>query len=849
MSSNQKILTGLSSKEVEKKQKHHGFNELPSSKSRNIFSSVLEVVKEPMFILLIICASLYAVLGDKEEALMLLVSVIFVIGITFYQERKTEKALDALKDLASPRALVIRDGQQIVVPGRELVVDDILILAEGDRVPADAVVLESLNLTVEESLLTGEPIPVRKSEWDGKRELDQPGGDDLPFVYSGTMVTQGRAYAKVIAIGVKTELGKIGKSIQEIKQEDTNLKKETAKIVKTLFWEGLVLCLLIIIVFGLTRGDFIKGILAGITFAMSALPEEFPVVLTVFFALGAWRISKKNVLTRRVSAIEALGSATVLCTDKTGTLTENKMAIEKVYCPDDYFILDAAKKEIEGKFKKLFKYGILASNTDPFDPMEKAIVKSEKFLSSDERDSKKKLVKQYSLSKELMATSYVWDYETRNELVVACKGAPEAVLSLCEIHHDAKQKLLAVVEEMAEEGLRVLAVARGALPKGGILENQQDLKLEFLGFLGFSDPIRPTVADAVQECYQAGIRVIMITGDYPVTAQKIAQKIGLKNAVDFISGFDLDKMPDKILRERIKKICIFARVVPEQKLRIVNALKANGEIVAMTGDGVNDAPALKASHIGVAMGERGTDVAREAAALVLLDDNFSSIVLAVRQGRRIFDNLRKAMTYILSIHIPIAGLSLIPVFSANLPIVFWPIHIAILELIIDPTCSIVFEAEEEEKSIMNKPPRLIDEPMFGFKKIIISIIQGFSVLAIVGAVYGVSIWQGKIDDEVRTLTFVTLIVASLGLTMTNRSWERTIIQGLKVRNKALFWVTASVAIMLTLVLYNPWVRNLFYFAPLSFYDLLLCLFAGGFSIAWFEIFKMINRNKKIKNSL
>jgi len=843
---NIKTLKGLSTGEVQERIKKYGLNELPSSKPKSISQTVFEVIREPMFILLVICGSLYLILGDFQEALMLLGFVFVVMGITIYQERKTERALDALKDLSSPRALVIRDGAEIRIAGRDVVKDDIIVLKEGDRVPADAVVWQSINLTVEESLLTGESVPVRKSDWDWETDKVQPGGDDLPFVYSGTMVTQGQGYAKVIATGVETEIGKIGKAIEKVKEEDTQLKKETGRIVRVLLLIGIALCVVIIVAYGVVRGDFIKGFLSGITFAMAMLPEEFPVVLTIFMALGAWRISKNNVLTRKIPAIEALGSATVLCTDKTGTLTQNRMAVEKIYSDGSFFGVKLRKKEIlPEKFHLLVEYGILASQKDPFDPTEKAITELGEFkLSNTEHlHNDWSLIQQYPLSRELLAMSHVWNSPDGKEYIIAAKGSPEAIIDLCHLNEEKKQLLSKAIEEMASDGLRVLGIAKSFFKPKELPEIQHDFEFEFLGLIGLSDPVRPTVKDAVKECYRAGIKVVMITGDYAVTAQHIGRQIGLKNVDKYITGRELDTLSDEELQRRIQDVCIFARVIPEQKLRIVNAFKANGEVVAMTGDGVNDAPALKSSNIGIAMGGRGTDVAREASSLVLLDDDFSSIVSAVRMGRRIFDNLGKAMGYILSIHIPIAGMSLIPVFFGKLPLVFWPVHIVFLELIIDPACSIVFEAEAEEKNIMDKPPRLINAPLFSRRKILISIIQGLSVLSVISAVYGIALWFGRAEGEVRALTFTTLIFANISLILTNRSWTRTIPEMLKTRNGALIGMLVGVISLLVLVLQTPFLRKLFYFSPLHANDLFICLASGIASILWFEIFKVLARER------
>jgi Ca2+-transporting ATPase len=834
-------ISGLSSEEVEKTLLSEGYNELPSSKSRNFITIALGVVKEPMFLLLVACGTLYMFLGDVQEGLMLLSFVFVIMGIEFYQEKKTEKALDALRDLASPRALVIRDGVEKRIAGREVVTGDILILQEGDRVPADATILSSVSLLADESLLTGEPVPVRKQDWDGKNPGVQPGGDDLPFVYSGSMIVQGSGVAQVSATGINTEIGKIGKAIGEVKEEPTRLKKEMGILVKRLAITGFVLCLLVIVVYTLTRGDLLKGFLAGITLAMAMLPEEFPVVLAIFLALGAWRMSKKNVLTRKPSAIETLGSATVLCTDKTGTLTLNKMTVHQLFNGTDFFMSDK-ENALPETFHRVVEYGILASQVNPFDPMEKAIARlGDQFLQGSEHVNHQwEMIREYPLSKELLAMSRVFSERTTGERNIAAKGAPEVICDLCHLSADLREKYAGAIEEMAGNGLRVLGVAMSKISSDVLPENQHDFEFEFLGLIGLSDPIRPEVKDAVAECYRAGIRVIMITGDYPVTAMNIAGQIGLRNPGICISGPELKAMTEEELGMRISNVNVFARVVPEQKLMLVNALKRNGEVVAMTGDGINDAPALKAAHIGIAMGEKGTDVAREAASLVLLDDNFASIVAGNAMGRRIFDNLQKALGYIFAIHVPIAGLSLIPILLMDLPLILWPIHIVFLELIIDPACSMIFEAEKEEKNVMDRPPRDIKEPFFGFKKIILSCMQGVGILVFVMGIYLYSHYSGHSEGQVRAMSFITLIAANIAFIMSNRSWTRSIFELITIRNKAAGWVIGGAVLFMILILNIPFCLKMFQFEQPGIADSMICIAAGLLTITWFEVYKAVN---------
>ncbi|MEA4852118.1 MAG: cation-translocating P-type ATPase [Paludibacter sp.] len=836
-------LKGLTQQEVNEKLASEGYNELPSSKPKSVFQIALGVVKEPMFLLLVACGTLYLLLGDVQEGLMLLSFVFVVMGIEFFQEKKTEKALDALKDLASPRALVIRDGETIRIAGRDVVTDDIVVLQEGDRVPADAVVLSCINLSADESLLTGEPVPVSKREWKEGDTAFTPGGDDLPVIYSGSMIVQGNGVVRVVATALNTEIGKIGKALQSVKDEPTQLKREMGTLVKRLAIIGVVLCVLVVVIYTFTRADLLNGFLAGITLAMAMLPEEFPVVLTIFLALGAWRMSKKNVLTRHPAAVETLGSATVLCTDKTGTLTQNKMTVTCLYNGNDFTDI-VSGETFTDPFHEIIEYGILSSQTNPFDPMEKAIINiGDQYLQNSEHiHADWVMEKEYALSKELLAMSRVFSNTGTKEQVIATKGAPEAIFDLCHLDQKSIGKYEKAVSDMASRGLRVLGVARAKIPQGELPAIQHDFDFEFLGLIGLSDPIRENVPLAVAECYKAGIRVVMITGDYPVTATNIGREIGIQNPELFITGSELEQLSEDELCKRIGNVNIFARVVPEQKLKIVNALKKNNEIVAMTGDGVNDAPALKAANIGIAMGEKGTDVAREASSLVLMDDNFSSIVGAVRMGRKIFDNLQKALAYIFAIHVPIAGLSLIPVFFADMPLILWPVHIVFLELIIDPACSIIFEAEKEEKNVMSRPPKDINEPFFGAKKILLSCSQGIGILFICLLVYLVGLKMGYSASGVRTLTFVTLIVSNIAVILSNRSWTSNIFTILFTPNKAVKWVVGGAVFFLMLILNIPFLLELFQFERIGWFELLICTAAGFSSIVWFEVYKQIRKS-------
>lgn len=835
-------LSGLSQSQAEKILQSEGCNELPSQKKQGSFVILWHVVSEPMLLLLLGCGALYLFMGEAQDAMMLLSFVLVVVGITFYQEKKTEKTLEALRNLSSPRALVIRDGKQKRIAGKYVVRGDIIIIREGDRVPADAMVLSCENLMADESLLTGESVPVRKAACEGKTEACRPGGDDLPFVYSGSMVVSGHGVARVIFTGAHTEMGKIGKSLSEIKEEETLLHKETAKIVRFVAAVGALLCILVFIFYVYLKGDVVGGLLAGLTLSMAILPEEFPVVLLIFMTLGAWRISKKKVLTRRAAAIETLGAATVLCTDKTGTLTLNKMELTSLYADGDFYeVSDFASTPLPEKFHELLEFGILASQQDPFDPIERELYKIGKsYLNGTEHlHGDWNLVKEHPLSKELLALSHVWRSSDKKIFTVAAKGAPESILDLCHIGDGERREILETVREMSKRGLRILGAARAVYSSREALpENQHDYEFEFVGLLGFIDPPRSTAAGAIREAYNAGMRVIVITGDYPGTAQFVARSIGIKDSEKYITGEELERMDFLELREKIQTANIFARVVPEQKLLIVNALKANNEIVAMTGDGVNDAPALKAAHIGIAMGERGTDVAREASSLVLLNDDFSSIVAAVRLGRRIFDNLKRAMGYVIAVHIPIAGMSLLPLLF-NFPVVLLPAHIAFLELIIDPACSTVFESVKEDSSIMKKPPRNLRQPMFSHRTILINVAQGTGVLAATFILFLLVMKSGKGELEARSFAFVSLVLSNLLLIITNISWDKNIHHILLSANKTLVAVCAGTLLCLFAVLYNPFLSGLFHLTGLHLDDFVFIGVVALLSIGWFEILKLL----------
>jgi len=849
VSDTERFVDGLSDAQAQARLKAEGFNELPQPNRRTPFRIVLEVLREPMLALLLGSGVIYMALGDLKEALILLAFALMAIAITVIQETRTERVLEALRDLTSPRALVIRNGARRRIAGREVVRGDVVVLVEGDRVPADAVLVRGHDVQTDESLLTGESVPVRKVASPGHvgSKEHRPGGDDLPYVFAGSLIVRGSGVAEVIAAGAHSEIGRIGQSLNVMETESPRLQVQTRRIVRLFGAVGAVVSVAAVLLYGALRGGWLDAVLAGIALGMSMLPQEFPVVLTVFMAMGAWRISGARVLTRRAAAIETLGSATVLCTDKTGTLTENRMSVVELRQKDGavFRVNEAVGGTMPEGFHSLVEFGLLAGARDPVDPMEKAFDDLGRRLLADTEHLHGpdwNLVQAYGLRPELLAMSQVWRAaDGRPEFVIAAKGAPEAIADLCHLG-DADLALLTVaVEAMATEGLRVLGVARASFAGLVWPGSQHDFAFEFLGLVGLADPLRPSVRDAIGECRSAGIRVVMITGDYPATARAIGRQAGL-DADDLVTGDELGNLSDAQLVERVRTATVFARIMPEQKLRIVNALKADGEVVAMSGDGVNDAPSLKAAHIGIAMGGRGTDVAREASSIVLLDDDFGSIVTAVRLGRRIYDNLRKAMSFIFAVHVPIAGIALLPLLF-GLPIVLGPIHIAFLEMVIDPVCSLVFEAETEEDDVMRRRPRSPDQPLFSRSLMGWSVLQGTLAFALVAAILVTASARGMPDAEVRALTFFSLVLAIVSLIFVNRSFSLSLVTALLRPNRALIWVLAGVSTILCLTLLWPVASGLFGFGPLHTVDLTVTLGAGLLVFVSLELLKPLWRER------
>lgn len=853
------LIDGISSTLAAERLKTDGFNELPRHEKRGALRILLEVFRQPMFALLIGAGLVYLLLGDLIEALFLLAFASLSVTITIIQESRSENVLEKLRNLASPRALVIRDGAKILIAGREVVREDIILISEGDRVAADAILLSSHDLLVDESLLTGESVAVRKLphvQTDGNSDLlhsllqnsaAKPGGDDTPHVFAGTLVVRGTGKALVYSTGVHSEMGKIGRTLITIETEQPHLQIQLQSFIRVFALIGGIAGAMTIILFGLLRGTWLEAMLSGIAVGMSLLPEEFPLVMTVFMAMGAWRISRARVLTRRASAIETLGATTVLCTDKTGTLTENRMTVVALIGDGDTGnrgenIASSSKEQ------EILKVALRACADEPNDPMDIAIhaLAKDVFQSEISKVKQNKLIHIYGLRPDLFVVANVFSSMNEGSLkhTVYAKGAVEAIAEICHLSADQLDKIKLQAEALAVDGIRVLGTAMVASSSElSLPESPRGFTFEYTGLIGFADPLRNSVPAAVAECRSAGIRVIMITGDYPATASAIGKQAGI-DTQNILTGDDIDAMSNEQLSIQVKSTSIFARIRPNQKLRIVNLLKRNGEIVAMTGDGVNDAPAIKAAHIGIAMGGRGTDVAREASAIVLLDDDFSSIVKTIRLGRRIYDNLRKAIEFIVAVHIPIAGLALLPLLL-GLPLMLTPVHIAFLEMVIDPACSVVLEAEKEEDNVMQRPPRDPLSPLLLPKRIIWATLQGLIAFGILAFVLITAARMKMPEPDLRALIFTSLVLINMSLILVNRSFSASLVRAILKPNRALWLLLGGVSALLAISIFWPPAQSLFKFGKLHWNDLLICLSIGFLSLIalqalkskWFQLQK------------
>ncbi|WP_459202140.1 HAD-IC family P-type ATPase [Methanococcus sp. CF] len=822
---------GLTDLEVKKYQETYGKNELLQKKKKTFLSYILKIFAEPMFLLLFIAAFIYFFLGEPRDGSIMIISVIFICAIEFFQEWRTDRTLQALKDLSSPKSTVIRNGKMMAIDSSELTVDDILILKEGENIAADGIIIENYGLGVNESTLTGESEVVWK-----KIDLDEDESSEhwkKNICYAGTSVTQGRAVVKVINVGSKTEYGKIGKDIFSVDSMPTLLEKQTCELVKYSAIAAFFMLLLIVVVNFYYMGSVTDSILSGVTVAMAIIPEEFPVILTVFLAMGAWRLANKNSLIRRIPAVETLGSISVLCVDKTGTLTKNQMEVKETY-------FDSKFNETE-----LMTYACLASETEAYDPMEKAILTYSKSigLKIDELCNGC-LLHEYPFSSETRMMGNVWD--RNNNKILASKGSFENIINLCNLNESKKLNLEKKSIEMAKKGYRVIAVAR-EMNIGNINKELGGYSLEFVGLIGLMDPPRDGVSNALKICSAAGIRVVMITGDNGTTAKSIAKSIGLKNGENVITGSEIDSMSDEEFLEKVKVTNIFSRVIPKHKLKIIKSLKELGEIVAMTGDGVNDAPALKYADIGVSMGKRGTEVAKEASDMILLDDNFETIVETIHDGRRIYDNIKKAIGYVFVIHIPVFMTALFAPLL-KLPLLLLPINVVLMEFIIDPTCSIVFERQPAENDIMNRKPRIPTESLLDYHLIFKAVLQGSSIFAAAFGSYIYLLNQGFEINLARTFAFVILITSNFFLVYVNQSEIESIFSAFrKFKKDAVLWfVNIGIFGGILVLLYVPSATVIAKTVPLTKTQLILAILLSGVSTLWWELIKLLKRIKMKK---
>lgn len=833
---------GLTTQEVKQLQEKFGKNELVLEKKESLFQKIFHVITEPMFLLLIVAATIYFILGEPKDGAIMLVFVVAIIGIETIQEWKTDKTLKALKDLSAPQIKVIRDGFEKIINSYDLVPGDIMYISEGIKVPADGIILKASTLSIDESSLTGESEPMWKVSTKNytKDNTDYWRKD---YCYAGTLVIQGTGIILVDKIGTATEYGKISKNIISAPDNPTPLQKQTGELVKLCAIIAIILFIIVGIItyFNIPDHTFvdrlIESILSGVTLSMAMIPEEFPVILTVFLSMGAWRLAKKHSLVRKLPSVETLGAVSVLCVDKTGTITMNKMTVTDTW-------------SLTNDTNTLIKIMGMACKTDAYDPMEKSMISfCEEYGIPKTILFNGQLIKEYAFTNELKMMGHVWKND--NDIVIAAKGSPESILKICNLTDKERKLAENKMIEMSKHGLRVIAIGEMKLNNiNDIPETLKECHLNLCGMVGLADPPRESVKEDIKTCAKAGIRIVMITGDSGITASSIAKQINMPNSNKIITGDELNKMSDEELRERVKEVNIFSRVVPEHKMRIVKAFKENGEIVAMTGDGVNDAPALKHADIGIAMGKRGSEVSREAADLILLDDNFSTIVETIADGRRIYDNIQKAFGYVFTIHIPIAfGALLAPLLGispANLLLL--PMHVVILELVIDPTCSIVLERQPAENNIMERAPRNPNEKLLTLKTLFKSLLQGFVIFGASFGTYFVFLNQNPDNAAIaRAMGLTIILLSNIILVHVNSSNSDFVAKSfIKLINDKVMWaVSLGTLVGLMIILYSP-LNSFLKLAPLSLMQFIIATLIAVTSVAWYELVKVINYIKQQK---
>lgn len=819
--------TGLTASQVEKSRDQYGSNILEMQEDRMFWHVLKEVALEPMFILLLAACFIYFFAGQYQEGIIMGISVFIVAGISLFQEYRSRNAIQALKKMAASRATVIRDGKHMQIATEEIVVDDLLLLEEGEVVAADGLIIAANDLSLNESILTGESFPVNKTT------------ENNSTVYKGTLVTSGSATIKVNAVGIKTMFGKIGLSLKEITVLKTPLQNQIRSFVRNMVWIGAVAFVFVVGYNYYHSGDFLKSFLQGLTLAMSVLPEEIPVAFSTFQALGAYRLLRNQIIVKQPQYVETLGSATVICADKTGTLTQNRMSIEYLYDASTKTSIQCIKGN--GIPPLLIEYAMWSSETNPFDPMEKAIHTLYETTAAIDKRLQFVQVHEYPIGGKPPMMTHIFKGKD-GEILIAVKGAPEAILrqsnlSVSELKHIEEQSLA-----YAKQGYRVLGVGKGNWQGKHYPVTQQEFSFEFLGLLAFQDPPKENIADTIRQFHDAGIQVKMITGDYPATALAIAKQIELDHNYEVLTGEDILHLTKDELRQKVKLVNIFARMYPEAKLKVIDALKENGEVVAMTGDGVNDGPALKAAHIGIAMGKRGSEVAKSAASLILVDDDLGHMVQAVAHGRKIYDNLKKAIQYIVSIHIPIILIVTLPLLLMwKFTDIFSPVHIIFLELIMGPTCSIIYENEPMEPGTMMRLPRKMGSTFLSIRQLLISIIQG---IIITTGCLGIGYYYLHLqqdDKTVRSVIFITLLFSNIFLTLVNRSFHFTVFTTIKYKNNLVPLIIGVTLLCIAAFLYVPFMQQLFRLTALGITDILTCGAVAFVSTFWIELWIMTKK--------
>ncbi|WP_396190921.1 cation-translocating P-type ATPase [Flavobacterium sp.] len=829
MTKEQKKITGLSNEEVISSRNKNGSNSLEHQKKNHFLMSLLEMVKEPMFLLLVAAASIYYISGDYGDGIFMTVAIFLVAAISLFQEARSRNAIESLKKLSQPKSKVIRNSELVEIPSEEIVLGDFIQVEEGTFVPADATIIQSNDFSVNESILTGESLSVFKNETS-----------EIKQVFQGTIVATGLAICEVTAIGNQTQIGKIGKSIETIAEEKTPLQIQITNFVTKMSIIGLVIFVIVWAINYFQSKSILDSLLKALTIAMSVIPEEIPVAFASFMALGAWRLMKMGIITKQTKTVETLGSATVICTDKTGTITENKMSLAQLYLFKSDAIVDT-KEKLNPEAEEVLNYAMWSSEPIPFDAMEIAIHEAYAKLESVDERPNFKLVHEYPLDGKPPMMTHVFE-DAKGKKIIAAKGAPEAIIAVSHLSESEKKQVLVAIETMANEGYRVLGVGITEFSGTNYPKTQQEFKFTFKGLVAFYDPPKANIQEVFETFYKAGIQVKIVTGDNAQTTTTIAKQIGFKDADKVLNGDELMAMDEATLKVKVMETAIFTRMFPEAKLKIIQALKDNNQIVAMTGDGVNDGPALKSAHIGIAMGKKGTEIAKQAANLILIDDDFAKMTDAIAMGRKIYVNLKKAIQYIISIHIPIILVVFIPLALGWMyPNIFTPVHIIFLEIIMGPTCSIIYENEPMESNLMLEKPRPLTNTFFNFKEITISIIQGLVITLGLLFMYQYCIQEGFSETYTRTSIFLTLIASNIFLTLENRSLYYSIFTTIRYKNNLVLLIIGITIAVTSLLLFVHVFSKFFLFEIVDYTQIGFSILIAFVSVMWIEIYKIFKR--------